>query len=538
MGHLIAHPLAIASVLLLLCALLLRFLPLRGRAITRAFWIAVLLLLAAGITGPVFCVKGHMLNLDEPTVISVAAAAVHGQPLYTSPNSGEYYSLLYGPVAYWVYWPPMLAHATDLRLFQLWPIIPLLGSGLIAIRLARRSGDWTGMAFALLPYAATVVMQSVHEWAMKGDPWLLLFLGAQLLAALELSAIGAVIVVAACAALAIDTKVTVLVLTFVPLIILQRRFGTAKALMTAMLAAGLTVAPFLLPTVSLKNFLYYLMSSTHHGVRPLFVKVNGELMLFMALPVLVLALLLFFEDRGATLQRLRQRSLTVVAILACVTAVLTSAKRGAGAWHLAPLAPMFTWLTAALWRRMRTSPAKVLNWTISRALLGSVAVSQLLLSAAALASSIAEHRKGIPLYESTPGRLVARDLIAIMRSHSGATIEMGYGALRSYEMTWQRPVLVMAGNPYTLDADAMDEAAMSHKPLPAAVLGELRSCRVQIYLIPKGEEPFSLESNYFIYGNPAARDLFPLAFQEEFERDYRKSGTSRYFDLWQCMPKS
>ncbi len=69
----------------------------------------------------------------------------------------------------------MLAHVIDLRFFQLWVILPLLGAALLLIRIARRAGDLFGSGFALLPYAATVIMQSLHEWAMKGDAWLLLF---------------------------------------------------------------------------------------------------------------------------------------------------------------------------------------------------------------------------------------------------------------------------------------------------------------------------------------------------------------------------
>jgi len=112
---------------------------------------------------------------------------------------------------------------------------------------------------------------------------------------------------------------------------------------------------------------------------------------------------------------------------------------------------------------------------------------------------------------------------------------MGYGSDKTYEMTWERPVLVLLGNRYSLDADALDEADMADEPLPQATFDELKICSSQIFLIPKGDRPFSLQSNYFIYGNPDFRDLFPIAFRQEFLRDYRKSGSSRYFDLWHCV---
>jgi len=371
-----------------------------------------------------------MVNLDEPTVISVSAAALHGQPLYTSASAGDRYSLLYGPVTYWVFWPPMLAHVIDLRFFQLWVILPLLGAGLLLIRIARRAGDLFGAGFALLPYAATVIMQSLHEWAMKGDAWLLLFFSIQLESALMLPGNAAVIVVALCAALIISIKVTLIPLVLLPLTELGRRLGATKAILAAILAAVFAVAPFLLPNVSAVNFIYYLRSSSHHGFRALFVKVDAELALFMALPAIVLLLLQILEDRDRTLQRLMKHRLTIIlSIAACATVIFTSAKRGAGPWHLAPLAPMFTWLAAVLWRRLRGSPA-ILSQAVPRALLAAVVLSQCLLAFISLRSSVALHWRGIPYYLPVSERLVAQDLISIVNPIRELQYKWGTAATR------------------------------------------------------------------------------------------------------------
>jgi len=371
-----------------------------------------------------------MVNLDEPTVISVSAAALHGQPLYTSASAGDRYSLLYGPVTYWVFWPPMLAHVIDLRFFQLWVILPLLGAGLLLIRIARRAGDLFGAGFALLPYAATVIMQSLHEWAMKGDAWLLLFFSIQLESALMLPGNAAVIVVALCAALIISIKVTLIPLVLLHLTELGRRLGATKAILAAILAAVFAVAPFLLPNVSAVNFIYYLRSSSHHGFRALFVKVDAELALFMALPAIVLLLLQILEDRDRTLQRLMKHRLTIIlSIEACATVIFTSAKRGAGPWHLAPLAPMFTWLAAVLWRRLRGSPA-ILSQAVPRALLAAVVLSQCLLAFISLRSSVALHWRGIPYYLPVSERLVAQDLISIVNPIRELQYKWGTAATR------------------------------------------------------------------------------------------------------------
>ncbi len=320
---------------------------------------------------------------------------------------------------------------------------------------------------------------------------------------------AAVIVVALCAALIINIKATLIPLVLLPLTELGRRLGATKAILAAILAAVFTVAPFLLPNVSAVNFIYYLRSSSHHGFRALFVKVDAELALLMALPAIVLLLLQILENRDRTLQWLLKHPLTILlSIAACTTVIFTSAKRGAGPWHLAPLAPMFTWLAAVLWRRLRDSPA-ILSQAVPRALLASVVLSQCLLAFISLRSSVALHWRGIPYYLPVSERLVAQDLISIVDSHPGTLIQMGYGSDKTYEMTWERPVLVLLGNRYSLDADALDEADMAHEPLPQATFDELKNCSSQIFLIPKGDTPFSLQSNYFILRQPRFPRPFP-----------------------------
>lgn len=79
---------------------------------------------------------------------------------------------------------------------------------------------------------------------------------------------------------------------------------------------------------------------------------------------------------------------------------------------------------------------------------------------------------------------------------------MGYGSDKTYEMTWERPVLVLLGNRYSLDADALDEADMADEPLPQATFDELKNCSSQIFLIPKGDRPFSCRATILFTATP------------------------------------
>ncbi len=94
----------------------------------------------------------------------------------------------------------------------------------------------------------------------------------------------------------------------------------------------------------------------------------------------------------------------------------------------------------------------------------------------------------------------------------------------------------MLGNHYFLDADAVNENEFAHLPLSGAVLRNIRDCTAPIVLIPINTVPFSMRSLYFLAGAAAPPALFPAPFRDEFLSRYRKSGSSRYFDLWTCTP--
>ena len=534
MRHLLHQPLVLTVLCFPVCMVLVqRWRPERG-TVGRWLWRVALFFLVVGITGPILCAGRHMIYHDEPTVIAVAAAELHGQPLYHAADAGDRYSVLYGPMVFWVYVPPMLAHIVDLRVYQIWVGLPLLFAGLIVFRIVRRAGSHFGSGLALLPYTVTVFIVAANEWAMKGDAWMLLFFSLELQLALVLPANAAVVAVAVAASLLINVKATAVCLACVPMAILGRRLGGAKALQAGLLAAVFTALPFLVPGVSARHYIYWLRTSSRHGIDLHMVAGNTALMIFMALPVSVLLCLLVWWERTQTLRWLGQHRIVIlVSVTACLVLVVTGAKVGAGPWHCAPMAPLFAWFTAVLWRRCRELP--LLVQPLPRAFLATAVLSQLLVGALALRSGVVVHWRGdYPASHTVPGRLLAQDLASIVRAYPRTQIQMGYGDDETYEMTWQRPILVLLGNHYSLDADNLNEMEFAGIGLPEATLAELRTCRSRMYLIPKGAAPFSMHSLYYLGGATAPKLLFPESFRQEFFRSYQKSGSSRYFDLWSC----
>jgi hypothetical protein len=126
---------------------------------------------------------------------------------------------------------------------------------------------------------------------------------------------------------------------------------------------------------------------------------------------------------------------------------------------------------------------------------------------------------------------VNQEVKDIANKYAGASLQMGYGkSLKSYWLTYQKPVLAFAGNPVTVDAQAFMENHLGNISFTEEIASEFRSCRTQHWLIPKGESPFGLRSYY------GGVDVFREA-KQVFVETYEKTDSRRFYDVWSCKKK-
>ena len=489
------------------------------------------------IFGPVMCVKRHMIYHDEPSVVSVAVAALHGQPLYHSADAAQRYSLLYGPATFWLYTPPAL-FGRDLRLFQLWVILPLAAAVFSIWKVAGVARSRTGQAIVSFIAVILVLAQANNEWAMKGDAWLLCVAAVQLAASVLLNGPIAWFAIALCGAVLVDIKITSIALASVPLWIYARR--TARwpyAILSAALLVGFASAAFLVKGVSLSNYLFWLRQSSRHGIAMVVLRRNMAYLASMTFLPGAIYFYLWCTSKPKALAWVRARKdLLVLGAIATASLLLSGAKRGAGPWHCAPLIPMFTLCAAGLWRELDTCWADRSVRIPDRRWLVAFVFAWVLAGLKILRFDLLMHWRGtIPETSNTSAASVADDLRQILHDHPGQQIQMGYGAHNSYELTWQRPLLVLYGNRYDIDADSMMEMQTAGLSLPAATIQNIRDCANDIWLIPRGDAPFSLENGYSVEYGIGPRDVFPESFRAAFLRHYHPASHSRYFDLWTCM---
>ena len=126
---------------------------------------------------------------------------------------------------------------------------------------------------------------------------------------------------------------------------------------------------------------------------------------------------------------------------------------------------------------------------------------------------------------------IQSEIRAITAAYPDRTIEMGLGGnVRTYPRTFNKTLLVLGGHPYTFDAAPAMEMNKWKVPLSDDYLAMLRGCNTDIWLIPKGEAPFTMVSYYAAPG-------VDKAFTETFNVSYGKVKSFDYFDVWACNKK-
>ncbi|GEM_PF-634064 len=123
---------------------------------------------------------------------------------------------------------------------------------------------------------------------------------------------------------------------------------------------------------------------------------------------------------------------------------------------------------------------------------------------------------------------IQTEIRMIMAKYPDLAIEMGVGEnIANYYRTFYKSLLVLEGHPYTLDAAPVMETSKMKIPLTDDTLAMIRGCNTDIWLVPKGERPFAMDS---YYGNP----MFDEDFLGAFQGSYAKAETFDFFDVWAC----
>lgn len=464
----------------------------------------------------------------EPSVATVALGIAHGMPMYHGVSDASRYSLMYGPNTFLA---PLLATRIlgetieAMKVMQVLFSVGALGLFYAALRrsVAAGAARHAGVIFFC---AACLFYPKALVW-VRADPQMLFWVTLGLLAATYASRWPGAALLGVAAGACFGAKVHG-VFYFVPILFLtvrerSRRFWGAFGAAAAVTAA----APLLARSVSLTNYVAWLGLGSKGGLAAAPIFDTLQILGLVLLPIIVLLsrrteALSPDERRGLVLVQGRR---LIVVLLGLFAVIFAAVKNGSGAWHFVPLVPVAAWLFAVLLgpdAQGESCPRPL--GLAGHLLVGLLAVG--VVNGVLVGITVGSVYAGKP---ATPLEPVAADAALVARRLPGVSVAMGYGDDRTYPMTFVRNVLP-AQPAFTLDAAAYMGMQLSGVPLPAGTLQALRDGLIRVWLIPKGTAPFSMHSFF------GEADLFGPELRKVFGAHYRKTGESRFFDLWTYQP--
>lgn len=503
----------------------------------RTFWfvVSVSLLLVYGAALAFRMWLPVSMDFVEATVVSTAYLALHGHPVYVGLTDPARYSVMYGPLYYLPY---------SMCLFLLGATFHSLGIALLFLNVALFVVLWflfrqiVGRSESLVCVAfiaAALMMKSSMTFMIRGDTLLALSVALAIYACSIRPRGLAVGIFMFAGAVAVDIKVTAVFYLLVPAYIFwrrQNRIATVTAFCGMILLA---LAPFALPGISLASYLVWLKEAAHHPLSPWAFGLNAFIAILAIVPSSLLLWQMYRTDAMQATRLIRRHRVGVCLLLISVAgSVITGSKVGAGRYHLDPTFIVCAYLAALLWSRlegMAVQSSSILTYAfvVYAVFLILPAVSEM------------QDMWWLCVRSRDNALRVNADLASILANHPGKTIEMGYdGNPADGEpvngLTTYRPLLVMAGNPLTIDVGALLDMQLSGVQIPSSTVEYLRSCRTTIWLIPRGNEPFSLLNGYAKVAPEKFRDrhLFTTQFREAFFTNYEKKESSSFYDLWEC----
>jgi hypothetical protein len=464
---------------------------------------------------------GYFDHLQASVAAIGSRVVLHGGPTYPDWRSGDVYTVLYGPLLYWVNGLAMLGGIGATKLAG---VIAFLVGVLLTCGAVRRMAGGTvpGALVLALAVAQLAPMQWLAYWN-RAEPYLYLS-GALSIGAmvwLRSRPLASMIAIGAVAGTAAGIKISGFLYAVPAALGVVALASGARERIRLVLAGGAaglaTLAfPALLDGSIVENYPSHLsMVAAGHEFARDAVQLTVKYALF-----LLFAPLFGLVLRRPVLARSDYGFAAGIA-LALVAAVIGGSKIGAGPHHLIPLAPALLLLTVRFASAEAKKPAAIPSRNAFALVVLVCSVWQLG-SAAVLLPELASTWR-------SDRRLLLEKQFEFLRFLSAyPDAEVGVSNQQTYPDTYFRPLQVARNGRLHLDSGAWMD--LQHAGAEEAPLLELiETCAVRDWLIPQGP-PFTIANLY------SGLPLFSDDFRRAFTRRYEAVAHGRHYSVWRCDP--
>ncbi len=451
-----------------------------------------------------------LLDHFEAHVACVSHRVWLGYPIYHDWNAPDRYSTIMGPNTYlWnALWqgpsPETIYDAKVPGILACWLAIVILG-----VVIWRKHSIYKAIiACGVLPLIG-LMFHNFMYWN-RSDPFLLLVLVVGAVGVLISNIIAGAALFGAAVGLAFGAKFHS-VIFFIPLLaFFNKRILDWKPLtIGACTVAGAVVIPFLFPQVSLGNYLKMLGTVQ-----------EGPILSYNLGWISLILMLICLPAIGHSFAARERRWIRLLCwFVPVILLFILTAKYGLERHHIMPLSVPLALIIVEWIQHKRT----VITWVILALLIvvvGGIAIAKWY------------HNQSVINFELR-FRNIQKEVESILQSTEGLNRAMGYSGLKGYGLSQWRVLLVFQGeNTLYLDGPALMDHRKAGIPFPSSTINAIKRKDVDLWLIPKGGDPWSLRH---VYRNDW--EIFPEEFNTVFQENYRRVDKTRYYTLWLAKGK-
>lgn len=450
-----------------------------------------------------------------------------GQPIYSSLDTPEHYSIPYGPYGYVLV--GLCQHLLGPSIFssKLAPFLATIGSSLLLYLALRTQVAWlTALALLALANALELPLEPIELWP-RPEPFLLLAVSGGLWAATRCELWGPILL-GFFLGFATDIKVYAFAFFFTAIVLAWRNHKSPVVWAAAGVTAVVTLfAPFASSSISLGNYVAMLrmMDAGRKFSEPLAVQ-NFEWAIVLSL--IALAPLLIQKRNSVEMEAAFWKNGDLLGSLFLSFLVVShpAGLEGSGPHQLLPFIPVFVYLAAHLHASTPSAAAGSWSWPGLSVTLSIVAFVELY----AILQGI---RQPNALEETEPmAKARIEDIGRIFQAKMPCVLLNATGSDATRLNDSYRAILVFNGMPIGIDATPTADYESLNYPEPdlADFVQRIRAKynEPMVWICPKGTVPFS-ETSYF----GSCPRIFSDHFVSTFYQYFQPAGSTACFDLYE-----
>jgi hypothetical protein len=490
--------------------------------------LVAMLAIVAGACAQAALYASHPVLFDsyEASVACVTGLFGSPQPLIHGLGAPyRYVQMGYGPILYLWNWLFLRALGPSIEACKAGPVASHCAAIVLMAWVARRKTSrhaWLCPRGLTASAVLALLLAYFSYWAfwMHPDAHLVLLavLGGLAVEHRAWSARTRSVVLGVALGVAVNLKVTAPIYFLPFMVVFFEREGMERTKLSLVVALLVAAVPYLLPGVSLPDWIRWTALLRRQGMKSSEVLVWEQLRgLFYVCPLIVMVAL-------ACLRMPHWRRVNYLHCLACVVSTaavgVIACKRGASEHHFMALFP------ALIHAVVRNPAVRVFGVDLRTALAAGYVVT---LGLADWYKQAALYRLNLEARETGPEYV--QEIQGFLANHPGKTVEMGTAG-DSVGTALFRPLLVYAGQPYFVDiGTVMDLDSVGMNRMPDEIIRRVLRCQSDFFLFPQTGPPLHTPNVY-----ETGHFAYDPRYIDAFNASYRKVDATAHYDVYACAP--